>query len=50
VGLPVSTFGLGRLLRSRDGNVSMMYALVAPVLVFGAGAAIDYGRRKFTQN
>ena len=22
----------------------MMYALVAPVLVFGAGAAIDYGR------
>jgi Flp pilus assembly protein TadG len=44
VGLPVSTFGLSRLLRSRDGNVSMMYALVAPVLVFGAGAAIDYGR------
>jgi Flp pilus assembly protein TadG len=29
---------------SRGGNVSMMYALVAPVLVFGAGAAIDYGR------
>ncbi|MGA8443614.1 MAG: pilus assembly protein TadG-related protein [Roseiarcus sp.] len=44
MGLPVSTFGLTRLLRSRDGNVSMMYALVAPVLVFGAGAAIDYGR------
>src|SRR5271156_4027774 len=41
---PVSTFDLRRLLRSRDGNVSMMYALVAPVLVFGAGAAIDYGR------
>ena len=44
MGFPVSTFGLGRLLRNRDGNVSMMYALVAPVLVFGAGAAIDYGR------
>jgi Flp pilus assembly protein TadG len=40
----VSTFGLGRLLRSRNGNVSMMYALVAPVLVFGGGAAVDYGR------
>jgi Flp pilus assembly protein TadG len=44
VGFPVSTFGLTRLLRSRGGNVSMMYALVAPALVFGAGAAIDYGR------
>ena len=43
MGFPVSTFGLGRLLRNGDGNVSMMYALVAPVLVFGAGAAIDYG-------
>ena len=43
-GLPVSTFGLARLLRNRNGNVSMMYALVAPVLVFGGGAAIDYGR------
>jgi Flp pilus assembly protein TadG len=32
------------LLRNRRGNVSMMYALVAPVLVFGGGAAIDYGR------
>ena len=41
-GLPVST--LDRLLRNRRGNVSMMYALVAPVLVFGGGAAIDYGR------
>jgi Flp pilus assembly protein TadG len=40
----VSTFGLTRLLRSRGGNVSMMYALVAPVLIFGGGAAIDYGR------
>jgi len=40
----VSPFGLTRLLRSRGGNVSMMYALVAPVLVFGGGAAIDYGR------
>jgi Flp pilus assembly protein TadG len=40
----VSTLAPDRLLRNRRGNVSMMYALVAPVLVFGAGAAIDYGR------
>src|SRR6202042_2472038 len=25
-------------------NVAMMYALVAPILVFGGGAAVDYGR------
>jgi Flp pilus assembly protein TadG len=43
-GFRVSTFGLDRLLRNRRGNVAMMYALVAPVLVFGGGAAIDYGR------
>src|ERR1700739_4015018 len=43
-GLPVSTFDLDRLLRNRRGNVSMMYALVAPILVFGGGAALDYGR------
>jgi Flp pilus assembly protein TadG len=43
-GLPVSTFRLDRLLRNRRGNVSMMYALVAPILVFAGGAAIDYGR------
>ena len=41
---PVSTFGLDRLLRNRRGNVAMMYALVAPILLFGGGAAIDYGR------
>src|ERR1700733_4960560 len=41
---PVSTFGLDRLLCNRRGNVAMMYALVAPILVFGGGAAIDYGR------
>jgi Flp pilus assembly protein TadG len=41
---PVSTLGLDRLLRNRRGNISMMYALVAPVLVFGAGAATDSGR------
>jgi Flp pilus assembly protein TadG len=41
---PVSTFGFDRLLRNRRGNVAMMYALVAPVLVFAGGAAIDYGR------
>src|SRR6185437_13005013 len=40
----MSTLGLDRLLRNRRGNVAMMYALVAPVLVFGGGAAIDYGR------
>jgi Flp pilus assembly protein TadG len=40
----VSTFRLDRLLRDRRGNISMMYALVAPILVFGGGAAIDYGR------
>jgi hypothetical protein len=40
----VSTFGLDRLLGSRRGNVSMMYALVAPILVFAGGAALDYGR------
>src|SRR5580693_1988051 len=42
--LPVSTLGLDRLLRNRRGNVAMMYALVAPILLFGGGAAIDYGR------
>jgi Flp pilus assembly protein TadG len=40
----VSTFGLDRLLGNRRGNVSMMYALVAPILVFAGGAAFDYGR------
>src|ERR1700749_2129660 len=40
----MSTFGLDGLLRSRRGNVSILYALVAPILVFGGGAAIDYGR------
>ena len=40
----MATFGFDRLFRNRRGNVSMMYALVAPVLVFGGGAAIDYGR------
>jgi Flp pilus assembly protein TadG len=44
-GDPVPTFAFfDRLLRHRGGNVAMMYALVAPVLVFGAGAAIDYSR------
>ena len=35
---------LGRLVSERGGNVTMMYALVAPVLFFGGAAAIDYGR------
>jgi Flp pilus assembly protein TadG len=42
--VPVSIFKISRLWRDRRGNVAMMYALVAPVLVFGGGAAIDYGR------
>jgi Flp pilus assembly protein TadG len=29
-------------LRDRRGNVAMMYALMLPVLIFGAGFAIDY--------
>ena len=40
----MQTLSPARSLRNRRGNVSMMYALVAPVLVFGGGAAIDYGR------
>ena len=40
----MSIFGLDRLLRNRRGNVAMMYALIAPILVFAGGAAIDYGR------
>ena len=40
----MSTFGFDRLLGNRRGNVSMMYALVAPILVFAGGAALDYGR------
>ena len=33
-----------RLLRDCGGNATIMYALLAPVLIFGAAAAIDYGR------
>jgi len=40
----MSTLGLDRLWRNRQGNLAVMYALVAPLLVFGGGAAIDYGR------
>ena len=40
----MSIFGFDNLWRNRRGNVAMMYALVAPVLVFAGGAAIDYGR------
>jgi Flp pilus assembly protein TadG len=43
-GLPRVDICFDRLLRNRRGNVAMMYALVAPILVFGGGAAIDYGR------
>ncbi len=31
-----------RFLANRRGNVAMMYALILPVLMFGAGFAIDY--------
>ena len=30
--------------RNDAGNVSTMYALLAPILIFGVGGAIDYGR------
>ena len=35
---------LRALLRDEDGNVSTMYALLAPILLFASGGAIDYGR------
>jgi Flp pilus assembly protein TadG len=35
---------IGGLCREPNGNVATMYALLAPVLMFAAGAAIDYGR------
>jgi Flp pilus assembly protein TadG len=34
----------GRRFRDAAGNVTTMYALLAPILVFATGAAIDYGR------
>jgi Flp pilus assembly protein TadG len=40
----MSNTAIGRLLGNRSGNVTMMYALGAPVLFFGGAAAIDYGR------
>ncbi|HXZ16004.1 MAG TPA: pilus assembly protein TadG-related protein [Roseiarcus sp.] len=30
--------------RNDAGNMSTMYALLAPILIFGVGGAIDYGR------
>jgi Flp pilus assembly protein TadG len=35
---------LKKLVRTKDANASVLYALMAPLLVFAAGAAIDYGR------
>jgi Flp pilus assembly protein TadG len=32
------------LLRDRSGNTSILYAVLAPVLIFATGAAVDYGR------
>ncbi len=36
---------LDRLLQSRAGNVAMIFALVAPVLLIAAGVAIDFQQR-----
>jgi Flp pilus assembly protein TadG len=38
-----------RFLVDRRGNVAMMYALMLPVLLFGAGFAIDYTHAKQVQ-
>jgi Flp pilus assembly protein TadG len=38
-----------RFLADRRGNVAMMYALLLPVLLFGAGFAIDYTHAKQVQ-
>ncbi len=32
------------LIRDRSGNTSILNAILAPVLIFGTGAAVDYGR------
>lgn len=32
---------IGKLIKSRDGNMAMMTALIAPVLLMGAGMALD---------
>jgi len=45
----MSNSAIGRLLGNRGGNVTMMYALVAPVLFFGGRRrSIMAGRRRFT--
>ena len=38
-----------RFLADRRGNVAMMYALMLPVLMFGAGFAVDYTHAKQVQ-
>ena len=40
----MSISAFGRFLNQRGGNVAMMYALMAPVLLYAGAAAIDYGR------
>ena len=40
----MSTSDLRRRFRDAGGNVTTLYALLAPILVFATGAAIDYGR------
>ena len=50
-GLAGVDFGLDRLLRGRGGNISMMYALIAPVLVFERERRSTMaGPRKSTRN
>ena len=41
--LPIKSAGR-RFRRSRAGNVSMMFALILPVLIFAVGMAVDYTR------
>ena len=42
--------GLRTGFRNENGNVAMMYALMAPVLLLASGAAIDYGRSASIQS
>jgi len=36
--------GVKEFLRSRDGNISLLYALTLPVVILATGMAVDYGR------
>ncbi len=39
---PFKKQGLSRFAQSRGGNVTMMFALGAPLLMFGIGVAVDF--------